>query len=815
LQQTHEAIGQDLLRSLSAAQPQPLSMQEHWATYINQIDAIQDAVVLVLDDYHRITTPEIHEALTTVLEHPPHNLHLVIATRADPPLPLARLRGRGQLTELRQADLCFSPGEVAFYVTRVMGMDLPPQDITVLSSRTEGWVTALQMAALAVQGRDRASASAFLATLSGRHEHIVDYFVDEVLSLQPRRVQAFLLRTSILNELSGSLCDAVCETGMADADRQQGRQVLERLREANLFVVALDDERRWYRYHHLFADLLRQRLHHMHPDRVPELHRRASQWYEAHGFVEKAIEHALRGDDASRAALLVERAAEAVLMRGELVTLTAWFEALPLDLVRGRPLLSLYYAGVLLLNGAPPARVRPFLPAAAEHDTPDAANQGAVVLRALLALWQGDVGQSIALGRQALASLPEENLFWRSTVAGNLGIAYLYSGADMDLAERMLDEAVDLGGQAGNVMGTVIALCNLAELRAVQGQLDAARARYEQALALTARERRHPLPIGNMAIAGMARLLHEWNRLQEAEGLLAAALDPSGEPTPIGVVALDVHLALARVRASRGEIDAAQDAIEEARRTAAGTGATQFDDWVVDAEQARLWIAQGRIDLALRWAEQSGIARERAVEASHDPRGTPPHLLYELEHLVLAELWMARGEPARALGVLETLLRRSRALRRTDTAIKALVRMAVAHRQLRQPDQALAALAEALALGQPSGYVRAFVDQGPDMAPLLCQALAQGVEHDYVQRLLAALPGTARAASSPELVEPLSDRELQVLRLLATHLTNAEIGEQLFVSVNTVRFHVRNVYAKLDVHTRSDAVQHARELGLL
>jgi LuxR family maltose regulon positive regulatory protein len=624
------------------------------------------------------------------------------------------------------------------------------------------------------------------------------------------------LQTSILEQLSGPLCDAVRDVQHQDVDLQNGQQVLDRLQEANLFVVPLDDERRWYRYHHLFADLLRQRLLQNQPALIPELHCRASRWYEQNSFLEEAVDHALRGDDPGRAALLIEHAAESILMRGELVILKAWFDALPQEMVSQRALLGLYYAAVLLLKGEPLPRIQPYLRAAATQGIPDVVTQGTRVLRALLALWQGDVAQSIELGQQALAFLPERALFWRSAVTSSLGVAYRYSGTDPDLAERMLQQAVSMGERAGNVMGAVIALCNLAKLRAVQGQLGAAKTLYDRALALTIDDRGHHRPIGGMAIAGIAGLLLEWDKLEEAERVLTADLDLTDKEMPIEVLAADGYLVLARVKAALGEAEAAQAAIEQARTVAVGTGATEFDDWAVAAVQAHMWIAQGQLDAAVGWARHRGLADEAVGDASDAGHGGVLYALYELERLTLAELWMAQDEVTGALDLLEALLARSRVLRRTDTAIKALVLIALAHHQLKHPERALTAAVQALTLAQSGGYVRTFVDRGPPMAGLLCQALAQGVEMDYVRRLLQAFdPGALPPTGRQELVEPLSDRELQVLRLMATHLSNAEIGEQLYISVNTVRFHTKNIYAKLSVHTRQDAIERAQELGML
>jgi LuxR family maltose regulon positive regulatory protein len=810
----HQAHGEDKgpVPGPFALQPHSLPVQELLATCINDIDAHKGQIVLVLDDYHAIISSRIHEALTYLLDHLPRNLHLVIATRADPPLPIALLRGRGQLTELRQADLRFSTNEIEAFFCQLVGLELAAGDVKALAFRTEGWAAGLQLAALAAPTRaDPAALSAFFATFTGRHEHFVDYFVDQVLAGQPDRIQAFLLHTSILDRLCGPLCDAVCGTPIADLEHTSAQQLLQQLQGANLFVVPLDNERQWYRYHHLFADLLRQRLLQSEADKIPDLHRRASRWYEQSGYLEQAIEHALLGKDVDRAATLIEQAAETVLMRGELVTLATWIKALPRDRVHDRPLLNLYYGAILLLKGKPLSKLQPYLQAAATDRLPDTATQGTVILRALLALWQGNVTDSIALGERALASLPEQNLFWRGIVTGNLGIAYSYEGKELDLAEAMLQKAAHIGERAGNVMSAVIALCNLAELRIVRGQLGAAETLYERALALAKGDREHPLPIGGIAIAGIASLLREWNKLGEAERILTTHLERTDKEMPIGVLASDVYLALAEIKASLGELEAAQAAIEQAQRAAASTHATVMDDRAVAVVQARQWIAQDRSSLAADWAKRHGLI-DTAVDDASD---AGPYVLYELERLTLAELWLAQAKIDRALDLLKTLVAQSRARQRSDTAIKALVLSALAHDAHQDHEQALKTTIQALMLAQPGGYVRTFVERGPRLAQLLRQALAQGVAVNYVRQLLAAFdPDATPPTNQQELIEPLSDRELQVLRLLATHLTNAEIGEQLFVSVNTVRFHARNIYSKLNVHTRGDAVKRAKELDL-
>jgi LuxR family maltose regulon positive regulatory protein len=801
------------VRDLSLS-PSPPSLTHSLTVLINEIAALhsQDSapLFLVLDDYHTIKANAIHDGLAFLLDHMPETVHLVLVTRADPPLPLSRLRARHQLLEIRMGDLRFVHAEAAAFLNQVMGLRLSVDEITALLERTEGWVVGLQMAALALQstelqpkGQDTAD---FVQTFPDSDRYILDYLVEEVLEHQPDDVQTFLLRTAILDQLTGPLCDVVRGQGSGG---QSGREMLEWLERANLFVVPLDSQRAWYRYHHLFASLLRQRLSRTEPALVPELHRRAGQWYERNGFVEEAIEHALSGDDLERAAHLLEQAAEPLLMRGELATLMTWLGALPDEIVRRHPLLCLYTAGALLLNGEPPSVVQEYLQIAARHGIADSVTHGTVALRALLALWQGDIDQSVNLGQQALASLPAGNAFWRGIVAGNLGIAYMVNSIDLDLASRTLEEATQLSEKAGNVMGAVIALCNLAEVRTVRAQLWAAKRLYDRALDLAVDDRGRRLPIGGMAAIGTASLLQEWNELDAAEGMLTTALDRASENLPIWAV--DGYLALARLRQTQGDDQAAQDAIAEARAVAARTSATELDDWIVAATQARIWVAQDRLDAAEGWAKSRGL-----IERPDASRGSVPYSVYELEHLVLAELWIAQGDAGRALDLLRDLLSRSSALQRTDSVIKILILTARAHDELGHTDRALTALAQALAPARPSGYVRAFLDHGTPMLRLLRQSLAQGIAGDDAGRLLAAAGSVMAPPTVPQaLVEPLSDRELQVLRLLATHLTGAEIGKELYISVNTVRFHLKNIYAKLSVHSRSDAVERARELGVL
>ncbi|UCC62847.1 MAG: AAA family ATPase [Anaerolineae bacterium] len=537
---------------------------------INDIaTADPDPFLLILDDYHEIRASSIHNALTFLLDHQPPQMHLVIATRADPPLPTARLRGRGQLTELRLPDLRFTPEEAAGFLNQVMGLGLSAGDVAALVSRTEGWIAGLQMAAVSMQGRE--DVAAFVQAFAGSNRYILDYLVEEVLQRQPEAVQAFLLQTAVLSRLTGPLCDAVLCRG---ADEQGskgdlvtagplspgasacGQEVLEYLERANLFVVPLDDRREWYRYHRLFADLLRKRLHQMQPDRVPILHRRASGWYECNRLMAPAIDHALSADDFARAADLIERVAEATLMRSEVTTLLRWVESLPDELVRARPALCVYHAYALLLGGRSLDKVEARLRDAGEDSEPVSGQ--AAVLRALVAIFQGQLPRAVELSQQALERLPEGDAFLRSMAAWILSLFCLANG-DFRAGSRALDEVVRTSQEMGNVMVAVAAMCNLAKLRSRRGRLYEAKAIYERALALATDRQGQPLPIASEPLLGLGELCREWNDLEAATRYLVEGIELTKRWSE--AAALDAYLPLALVRQAQGDADGARDAI--------------------------------------------------------------------------------------------------------------------------------------------------------------------------------------------------------------------------------------------------------------
>jgi LuxR family maltose regulon positive regulatory protein len=781
-------------------------------TLINQISAMPRAAstdsglsfVLILDDYHLIRAQPIHTAVSFLLDHLPGNMHLVISSRGDPPLPIARLRGRAQMGELRQTDLRFTPKEVSEFLNRTMGLQLSPDDVAALAARTEGWITALQMAAVSMQGRD--DTASFVRAFAGSNRYIGDYLLEEVLQRQPDAVQTFLLRTSILERLSGPLCEAV--TGEGD-----GQVTLESLERRNLFIVPLDDQRRWYRYHRLFADLLQQRLHQIQPDLVTALHRQASAWYEQNGWMPEAIDHALSAQDFERAAELIERTAQETMMRSEVATFLRWMELLPDELVRERPSLGIFHAWALLLQGrwqeARQGRLQDL-----GRDT-DLTIERAAPLRAFVAVFQGRVPYAAELSRQALERLPEGDLFLRSIATWSLGLSKLAEG-DVSAGKQALEEVARMGQEMGNVVVAVMALCSLASLRKRQGQLQEAKEFYERALEFATDDRGHRLPAASEPLMGLGEIWREWNELEVATRYLTEGIEWTKDWAEAS--ALDGFMSLARLRQAQGDVDGAHRAIQEAQQLALQFDATELDDLLVSLLQARLWASQGDTESAQRWAREQDLDWD---SGGGEFRGGlfAAERLRKYRSLVLARLLIAQHRPAEALALLEPLLPGMEQQGRIDLVLEILVLKALAHQAQGDGEQALDALARALSLAEAGGYVRIFLDEGPPMARLLYQAAARGTAPQYVGKLLAAFPAEDPAAATwqaaGEMVEPLTARELEVLHLVAQGLSNQEVAGRLFLSLTTVKWHTHNIYGKLAVKNRTQAVAKARALGLL
>jgi LuxR family maltose regulon positive regulatory protein len=660
LQSVDEALGQGLTDSLQSSQP-PVK-EDLLTTLINQIAALPYRLVLVLDDYHLITAAAVHEAVAFLLEHLPPQMHLVITTRADPPLPIARLRGRGQLTELRQTDLRFSLEEAAIFLEQVTSLELSAEDVAALTSRTEGWISGLQMAALALQSAvsteapDALQISSLVQAFTGSDRHVLDYLVEEVLQRQPEQVQTFLLQTAMLKRLTGRLCDAILdepagEPGLApEAARDPllqapspGQRILHQLEAANLFIVPLDNERQWYRYHRLFADLLHKRLQQFQPDRVPVLHRRASAWFEENGWPSEAIHHALAAGDLDHAADLIEQVAEVTLNRAELATFLNWVDALPNELVLDRPSLALYHAWALMWSGQPLELVESRLQDLDKDATTPATK--VATLRSFLATWQGQLTRASELAEEALEQLPEDESFLRTLATWNLGIAHLMRG-DMDTGTQILDKLARIGQRAGNAMAAVSALSHLAELQMSQADLNGARGLFEQALALAQDRQGRRLPIAGMPLIGLGELHREWNDFETAGRYLTEGMElvkSWGE-----FAALDGYIALARLRQAQNDPEGANAALHMARQIAVQFDLTELDDLLVAMHQVRLWILQGDLQPAVHWLQQRGFRLEQAPEAAFDRASQPSAPLPDLscldeEACARLESWLLDG----------------------------------------------------------------------------------------------------------------------------------------------------------------------------
>jgi LuxR family maltose regulon positive regulatory protein len=811
-------IGEGVLGVLQSSQPPP--PEAILTALLNEITTLPDHFVLVLDDYYVLDAKAVDMALTYLVEHLPPQMHLVIATREDPQLPLARLRARGHLTELRAADLRFTASEAAAFLTQVMGLNLEAQDIAALEDRTEGWIAGLQLAALSMQGHQ--DVPGFIRAFAGDHRYIVDYLVEEVLQRQPEPVRSFLLQTSILDRLSGPLCDAV--TG-----QEEGKARLEALERGNFFVVALDDKRHWYRYHHLFADVLSAHLLVEQPDQISTLHRRASEWYEQHGSAADAIRHALAAEDFERAAGLIERAVPAMRRRRQETTVLGWLKALPDQLVRARPVLSVHYAGTLLLSGeleGVEARLRDaerWLDTTADMGELALASSAEMVVvdeeefrglpgsiavyRAARALARGDVVGTMKYARRVLDLVPEDDHLRRGSAAGFLGLAYWTSG-DLEAAHRSYADCMARVQRAGHISDAIGCSIALADIRIAQGRLREAMSTYERGLQL-ATEQGAPVLRGAADMhVGMSELHRERDDLDAATQHLLRSKE-LGEFTGLPQNRYRWRVAMARIREAQGDLDGALDLLYEAERL-------YMSDFFpnvrpVAAWKTRVWVAQGRVGEALGWAREQGLSIEDDLS-----------YLREFEHITLARVLLARSKSDRAdrsileaMGLLERLLHAAEKGERTGSVIEILVLQALAHQMQGDIPAALVPLQQALTLAEPEGYVRVFVDEGPPMAVLLEKAAKHGIAPNSVRQLLTAF-GSAedRTPVTQVLIEPLSERELEVLRLLGTGLNGPEIARELVVSLNTMRTHTKNIYSKLGVTNRRAAVRRAEELDV-
>jgi LuxR family maltose regulon positive regulatory protein len=843
-------IGEVALGMLQSSQPLPTGPV--LTSLINDISVVPDRIILVLDDYHLIDpspvdASTIDGALTFLIENSPPQMHLVIATREDPLLPLSRLRARGQLTEIRAADLRFTSSEAAEFLNQLMGLNLSAEDIVALERRTEGWVAGLQLAAISLQGKEDTKRR--IESFSGSNRLVFDYLLEEVLNQQPKTVQTFLLQTSVLSRLTASLCDAL-------TDQEDGQQTLEMLDRTNLFIVPLDEERRWYRYHHLFADLLRQRLRRIEPEQIPTLHGRASAWYEQNGQRSDAIRQALAAKDFERVAGLAELAWPEMDSSLQSAAWLGWVKALPDDLVRARPVLCAEYAWALLDGGEPEAAETRLRAAERWLDITEEMSERSGTLpaemvvvdeehfrflpatiataRASHAQALGDLPGSLMYARRALELTPEEDSLRRAQATALLGITYWASG-DLEAARKAMADWIDSMQKAGNIVFAVASTFALADIMVAQGRLREALRTYKQSLQLASGQDEQVQQISAHLYLGLAMLYHEIGD-QEAAGQHLQESKKLGEVTPLIDWPYRWRLAQARLKEAEGDLEAALDQFDEAKHLYIRVSLPDIRP--LEALKARVYVKQGKLTKALAWA------RERDLSVDDDLS-----YLREFEHITLARALIAEYKRDQAessilgaMGLLDRLLQAADEGGRLGSVIEILIVFALAHQARNNIPLALAPLERALTLAEPEGYVRIFVDEGPPMAKLLTMlkveggrmrgegarpilseiegpALSEGEGmNEYVHKLLAAFGKRKPHPSSfiPQpLIEPLSERELEVLQLIAEGLTNPQIASRLFLSLNTVKVHTRAIYGKLDVHNRTQAAARARALGIL
>lgn len=792
-------IGEKVVDVLQS--PQPPSTESILTTLLNEITIFRDNFVLVLDDYHAIDAKPVDHALTFLLEHLPSQMHLVISTREDPGLPLARLRAGGHLSELRIKDLRFTIAEATGFLNQVMGLSLPTGDVAVLEARTEGWIAGLQLAAISMKGhKDTAS---FIESFAGSHQFVMDYLVEEVLQQQPEGVQAFLLRTSILNHMSGPLCDAV----LLD-ESTSGQEVLEYLERANLFIISLDNERRWYRYHQLFAELLRQRLSQSIVlseedtlSRLNELHIRASQWYEDNDLELEAFHHAAAANDIERAERLIEGKGIPLHFRGAVTSILNWLESLPTTVLNARPSLWWRYASLLLVNGQTTG-VEEKLEAAeaalqgAEEDDKTRNLIGQIAAaKAVLALTRYQAETVLAQSSRALEYLHSSNLSARANANWTLGLAYLFQG-DRAAARRTFTEAASLSRVSGDIFTTILATIGLGNAEEAENRLYRAAETYQRVLQQAGDQ---PLQIVYEAYLGLGRIFYEWNDLDAAEqyGQKSLHLARQYDTAIDRFVICEVFLA--RLKLARGDAAGAAAILAQANQSARRQNFVHRIPEVV-AAQVLTMLRQGNLSEAARLAQMQGLPISQA------------------------RVHLAQGDTSAALAVLLPFRQQVEARGWEDEKLKVIVLQAVALHMHGGKDKAVQVLGDALALAEPGGFIRIFVDEGAPMAKLLSEAAAQGIMPEYTSKLLAifnaeqgrkarSCPPTA--SSVQPLIEPLSPRELEVLQLIAQGLSNHEISERLFLALSTVKGHNQRIFDKLQVQRRTEAVARARELGLL
>jgi len=808
IQRLHPRIAADALSLLRFGDSQLLSPAVD--ALIAGLAAAPEAFVLVLDDYHYIQQPTVHQGVVRLLDHLPHSVRLVITTRSDPPLALARRRARGELLELRAGDLAFTRDEAAAFLTKVMQLDLNEAEIAVLEGRTEGWIAGLQMAALSLKGRP--DPGRFVADFAGSHRYIFDFLIQEIFQAQPAHIQHFLLSTSILDRLCAPLCNAL--TG-----EEESQEILETLERENLYLTPLDDHRQWYRYHALFADVLRLKLASTRRDEVAALHHRASAWFESQGFSVEAVRHALEAGAVQRAAELVEKYLEGWRNLGEHAGALVWLERLPAEVIASRPRLAIQYADLLLDSQQVEAARRWLRRAEILSPLAEKGLYGELLLvRASAAYRESNFSEAVDLCEQALSALPESRRAARARALLTLGNARYWSGAPQ--ASRLAyEQAAALARQEGDWHTALNASGNLALVTSLQGDLIEAARAYRNTLEEAAERQVDSIPVTASIYSNLADLAYEWNDLAGFETYHKEAVrraDLGGNP----IQRFINQCRWIKYLLAQGDIPRAEAEIQRAERFAAKHGVPVSYRSDLNLYRIKCWLHRGDLPAVLNWAEHS------EVEA-----GSELSLAQETNNLARAEAYLHQERAPEAVTLLRRLLAAAREVGRGWVQIELRARLAITLERAGQAAEAQAELLDTLKAAEPQGYLRSFLDSGEQLLPLL-QRVAKGLPAGgaaasrlkaYTARIIEAFtrPGASPSPAAggppepPALPEPLSERELEILRYIAQGFSNREISEKLYISVSTVKTHINNLYAKLSAGNRGQALSLARRYRLI
>jgi len=818
LQNLRVDIGKSCLDLLQSTQSPPI---EYTITnIINEMSDINEDFSIVLDDYHVIEGQSIHDTINFLINNLPPQAHLVIASRIDPSIPLASLRAQNQMVEIRTKDLRFMFDETNDFLNTIMNLGISDDEIKALESRTEGWIASLQLAAISMQGRE--DISRYISEFSGSSRYVMDYFIEEMLLRQEASVKSFLLETSILNYFTSSLCDTV--TGKDDS-----QEMLARIEAANLFLIPLDDERKWYRYHHLFTDLLRSQLLHTQQGRINELQLKASQWFEREGMVDEAIYHAFNAKDFERAADLAESVAFSKLLKSQCLMILDWLEKLTESLVESRPWLCLSGALASQYTGQYEA-VESFIQSAeqtmsgVEKNQPSKSFPDHSKIRSYIktidstrSLIEGNTNRTIELGHEALQNLPVDDLAARSSVLKDIGVSYWTIG-DMLVSRRYLEEAGTLGQEGGHLYMSLLTMSYLADTDRVQGFLSQAAEKYQEVIRLGSEwGGTEPLPITGNAHIGLSQVLYEWNDVE-------AAIYHAGIGTRLAekgriIMTMEFgYLYLAWQNLAVGNTRAMMEAHQQAKAISPKL-MNAYTRSHAAAWTARLLLAQGDLDAANNWA----ISKELKVNIND-----APDYWMEFPYLTLVRLYLAQGKFDDVPTLLECLRKKAEAEKRTGSIIEILVLQSITSQLQGDEHRSLNTLKYALSLAEPYGYIRTFVEEGEPMAKLLRLVASRDINTKYVRRLLASfqkhtvVTGSQPTISSVKgviapspLIEPLSEREKEVLRLIVAGMSNREIAEKLIIGEGTVKTHINNIYSKLDVQSRSQAIARTIDLHLV